>query len=187
MSNNINKEFSSYLEENGLLKAIGGEVFIQINVCDAKPELNPFLINTRRITYVREFKDDKKKDSVAIFVGQKMYITDTTDFGLFKSSVGDVIKVGNSELTCVKGDVVSNKASFKYLVNFANIMHLRNFVDNNDSNSNNYTKKSDKDFNKFALVTENERIIPVNELFIKDYSKDLGNNLSKEIRNERTD
>ena len=170
MSNNINNEISQALQDSGMLKSIGSEIFIQINVCDAKPELNPFLINTKRITYIREFKDGKKKDSIAIFVGQKMYITDTTDFGLFKSEVGDMIKIGNAELVCVKGDVVSNKANFKYLVNFANIMHLRNFVDNNDSNSNNFIKKSDKELNKFALVTENERIIPVNELFIRDYN-----------------
>jgi len=134
-----------------------GVTFLRIEVFGESSHLNPFRINTDQIRHIREYTDSKG-GGWAVVVGQKMYPTRDLKFDDFK--VGNVVEIGNTKFECAITTSLTERDSYKTLINYKNVLYTRKYLkkDKTDGNGESY-EKSDK----FAIITVDERIIPIIE------------------------
>jgi hypothetical protein len=139
----------------------GGVTFLKINVFGESQHLNPFRINTNQIRYIRKYTD-MKGDGWAVIVGDKMY--PTRDLNFDGVEVGDVIKIGNTDFECAITTSLTERQKYKTLVNYQNVLYVRKYLKKDNKNDSNNVESSDN-LDKFAIVTVDERVIPlINEL-----------------------
>lgn len=136
-----------------------GVTFLKIDVFGESQHLNPFRINTDHIRYIRKY-DDAKGDGWAIMVGDKMY--PTRDLNFDDIQPGDTVQMGSTIFECVITTSLTEKDNHKYktLINYKNILYSRKFVKKDNKNDSKSENKSEN-LDKFALVTVDERMIPV--------------------------
>lgn len=145
-----------------------GIEFLEIETFGDSAHLNPFQINIDKIRYIREFTDERDKSAKlawAIIIGNKMYAT-KDDLGLNSVKVGDTVKLGSIAFKCEKGSGLTEKGESRYLVNYNNILFCRKFISNDVDKTNKNDRKVAEipnNLNKFAIVTIDERIIPINK------------------------
>lgn len=145
------------------VQSIGGKEFLVIDTFeDRSKHLNPFSINIKQIRYIREYTDEKIKNAWAVFVGEKMYPT-IDALGINNVIPGDIVKIGSEKFLCAEGNSLTGASKCRYLINFDNVLYMRKFVNKDKPNKNdiNDVKEADN-FNKFAIVTIDDRIITVN-------------------------
>jgi hypothetical protein len=131
-----------------------GVTFLKINVFGESQHLNPFSINTDQIRYIRKYTD-AKEDAWAVIVGEKMYPTRELNFDHVK--IGDVIKIGNTEFECATTTSLTEKDKYKTLINYKNVLYIRKYLKKDNKND----SKNSENLDKFAIITVDERIIPV--------------------------
>ena len=158
---------------NEQIECKAGVYFLKIEVFGESQHLNPFRINVNQIRYIRRY-NDVKGDCWAVIVGEKMFPTRSLDFDHVK--VGDVVKIGDTEFECAITTSLTEKDKYKTLINYNNILYTRKYLrkgennkylenDNNNNKNVNKIAKSSENLDKFAIITVDERIIPViNEL-----------------------
>jgi hypothetical protein len=117
--------------------------------------LNPFRINTDQIRHIREYTDSKG-GGWAVVVGQKMYPTRDLNFDDFK--VGDVVEIGNTKFECAITTSLTERDSYKTLINYKNVLYTRKYLKKDNGNG-----ESSEKIDKFAIITVDERIIPIIE------------------------
>ena len=146
----------------------GGTEFLVINTLGDSKHLNPFYINIGQIRYIREyfFLNEKKEvtsTGYALFVGSKMMITkDVPELDDIK--IGGKINIGSQEFICAEGSGLTNKNKCKYFLNYQNAFYLRKYVDENVNKNSSQNGENSSGNDKFAVVTIDERIIPVDKL-----------------------
>lgn len=128
--------------------------FLEINVFGESQHLNPFKINIEHIRYIREYSSNNKNEW-AIIVGNKMYPTRDLDFS--KTEIGDVVEIGKTKFECCLTTTLTEKKETKTLVNHKNTLYTRRFLKNDNKNDLNNSENIDK----FAIITIDERIMPV--------------------------
>ena len=158
---------------NEQVECKAGVYFLKIEVFGESQHLNPFRININQIRYIRSY-NDVKGDCWAVIVGEKMFPTRSLDFDNVK--VGEIVKLGNTEFECEITTSLTEKDKYKTLVNYNNVLYTRKYLkkgennkylenDNNNNKNVNKIVKSSDNLDKFAIITVDERIIPViNEL-----------------------
>lgn len=129
--------------------------FLQVNVMGESQHLNPFSINIEQIRYIREFKNETSKQEWAIVIGGKMYPTRDLDFSEVK--IGDVVEIGKTKFECCLTTSLTEKSELKTLVNHKNTLYVRKFLKNDNKND----SKSSEKLDKFAIITIDERIVPI--------------------------
>jgi flavorubredoxin len=103
-----------------------------------------------------------KGDGWAVIVGDKMY--PTRDLNFDDVEIGDVIKIGNTEFECATTTSLTEKDKYKTLINYNNILYTRKYFKKDNKFDSNIVESSDN-LDKFAIVTVDERVIPlINEL-----------------------
>ncbi len=139
-----------------------GTEFIVIEVFGDSEHLNPFSINAEHIRYIREHMDDKthKPNGWALFMGSKMFTT-TTDLGINECKHGDEITIGTTKFLCVEGSSLNGKDKGRYWVNFSKILYSRKFIESKDDKSNKIDSNNSEKMDKFAIMTIDERMIPI--------------------------
>ena len=130
-----------------------GVTFLTVEVFGESQHLNPFSINTDQIRYIRKYTD-VKGDGWAIMVGQKMY--PTRDLNFDDVNVGDVVTIGSTMFECCITTSLTKKDKYKSLVNYKNVLYTRKYLEKSENDS----KVSGK-IDKFAIITVDERIIPI--------------------------
>ena len=130
-----------------------GVTFLTVEVFGESQHLNPFSINTDQIRYIRKYTD-VKGDGWAIMVGQKMY--PTRDLNFDDVNVGDVVTIGSTMFECCITTSLTKKDTYKSLVNYKNVLYTRKYLEKSENDS----KVSGK-IDKFAIITVDERIIPI--------------------------
>jgi len=141
---------------NDKIECKAGVTFLKIEVfSNESKHLNPFNINTDQIHYIREYSDDKGNiDGWAIMIGQKLY--PTRDLNFDHIEIGETVEIGNTAFLCCTTTSLTEKAKYKTLINYKNILYTRKYM----PDRRNENKNSDN-LDKFAIVTVGERIIPV--------------------------
>lgn len=136
-----------------------GVTFLKIEVFGESQHLNPFRINTDQIRYIRKYTD-VKGDGWAVVVGEKMYPTRDLDFEGVQP--GDVVEIGNTKFECAITTSLTEKDNHKYktLINYKHVLYSRKYLKKDNKNDRNDSKSSEN-LDKFAIVTVDERIIPV--------------------------
>lgn len=139
---------------NDQIECKAGVTFLRINVFGESQHLNPFKINTNQIRYIRKYTDTKG-DGWAVIIGDKMYPTRDLNFDHVKN--GDVIKIGNTDFECATTTSLTEKDKYKTLINYQNVLYIRKYLKKDNKNDG----KSSENLDKFAIITVDERIIPV--------------------------
>jgi hypothetical protein len=129
----------------------GNVTFLKVELFGESQHLNPFMINTDQIRYIREYHDTK--NAWAIIIGQKMFTT--RDLNLDDIQVGERVKIGNTEFECSLTTNLTEKSTFKTFINYNNVLYMRKYMKKESENS--------EKLDKFAIITVDERIIPVYE------------------------
>jgi hypothetical protein len=141
------------------IKCKAGVEFLTINVVGDSEHLNPFDINIEQIRYIREYADKfsfSKNKMWAIVIGNKMYATKDLNFDE-SFIVGDTVEIGNTMFECCITTSLTEIAEYKTLVNHKNTLYIRKYLKNNNKNDSNNSENLDK----FAIITKDERIVPV--------------------------
>ena len=154
------------MNENVEFKA--GVTFLKIDVFGESQHLNPFRINTNQIRTIRKYADDRG-DAWAVCVGDKMY--PTRDLNFDHVNIGDVIKIGNTEFECVTTTSLTERGKYKTLINYQNVLYIRKYL-KKDNKFDSKSSGSSENLDKFAIITVDERIIPV----INELENDIVNN-----------
>jgi hypothetical protein len=84
-----------------------------------------------------------------------MYPTRELNFDHVK--IGDVIKIGNTEFECATTTSLTEKDKYKTLINYKNVLYIRKYLKKDNKND----SKNSENLDKFAIITVDERIIPV--------------------------
>jgi hypothetical protein len=139
----------------------GSVSFLKINVFGESQHLNPFSINTNQIRHIREYPDTKG-DGWAVIVGDKLYAT--RDLNFDDVNIGDVVKIGNTEFICAITTSLTEKERYKTLINYNNVLYIRKYLKKDNKIDSKPIENYDN-LDKFAIVTVDERIIPlINEM-----------------------
>ena len=158
------------------IKCKGSVSFLEINVFGESQHLNPFSINTNQIRHIRE-DPDIKGDSWAIIVGDKLYPTKDLNFDNVK--VGDVVKIGNTEFVCAITTSLTERERYKTLINYNNVLYIRKYLKKDNKNDSKPIESSEN-LDKFAIVTVDERIIPVISEMESDVKSNNGTGSTRE-------
>lgn len=151
-----------------------GVTFLVINVFGESQHLNPFSINTNQIRYIRKYTDVKGGDGWAVIIGDKMYPTRDLDFDSLET--GDVVKIGNTDFECTTTTSLTEKEKYKTLINYNNILYIRKYLQKDNKSD----SKNSENLDKFALMTVDERIIPIINEITNDRSSQTGTPVSAE-------
>ena len=133
-----------------------GVTFLKIDVFGESQHLNPFRINTDHIRYIRKYTD-AKGDGWAVVVGDKMYPTRDLNFDSLEP--GDVVEIGTTKFEVSITTSLTEKDNHKYktLINYKNVLYSRKYL----KKDNKIDSKNCENLDKFAIITVDERIIPV--------------------------
>jgi hypothetical protein len=146
------------------IKCKAGTEFLTINVVGDSEHLNPFDFNIEKIKSIREYapsysKTDKsssqKKKMWAIVIGSKVYATNDLDFD--DTLIGDTVEIGSFMFECCITTSLTERAEYKTLINHKNTLYIRKYLKNNNKNDSNNSENLDK----FAIITKDERIVPI--------------------------
>lgn len=157
------------------IKSIAGKEFMLIDAFSEKASLNPFYINIAEIRYLREYveADNSKRQNKgtkpwAIQTSVKMFATDGME-GLNDLAPGDEIALGATKFLCVMASSLTGMPFSKHLVNVNSILYMRKYVNNDPEakKTNNFVSKTGEntpEIDKFALVTVDNRVIPIENI-----------------------
>ena len=164
----------------------GNVEFLEVNNIGGaeKVNLNPYYLNIKNIRYIRIYKDKNIDNACAIFIGNKMFII-RDEFDLCNKKPGDDLFIGSVCFSCCEGTPTDTKNDLKphksqptiYFVNHEHTLYIRKYIKletvNQDSSYSTKTiaqktggsatndDKKDSKIDIFAIVTTDERLIPI--------------------------
>ncbi len=142
--------------------------YLVINVLgSSNVALNPFSVNLKHVTYIREYEVADGENCWAVFVGDKMLSTKDLNAILEKIPEGEFASIGKTMFECVIAAAISDKRTCRYFINHDMILFGRKFLpkksteddDNKKTKAEESTEKSDR----FIIYTIDQRYFRISK------------------------